>query len=125
MSTSSHRPLDTQELRPLLEAEKKILAVLLAADFPGKEALAEQSANATARRVDDDGSLEFRIADGPPAQVVRRIPVEAEAEDADGATVHILLHVVDGYINELELYRDGEGSVQRMPAAEHLRVIIL
>lgn len=69
--------------------------------------------------------LELSVSDGPPACVVRRIPVEAEADDNDGATIHLLLHVVDGFIKELELFRDGTGSVQRMPKPQDLRVIVL
>lgn len=69
--------------------------------------------------------LDIGDSHGPPAKVIRRIPVEAEAEDSDGATIHLLLHVVDGYMKELELYRDGVGAVKRLPAAEDLRVILL
>lgn len=125
---SSH-PNDTsgpsEGFRPLSQAERNILAVLLAADFPGKTELVEQASTITARRIDEDGSLEFSGAMGPPAKIVRRIPVEAEAEDRDGATIHVLLHVVDGFMKELELYRDGEGSVQQMPLPENLRVVLL
>jgi hypothetical protein len=101
------------------------LDALLAADFPGNTALKLQTSGAMVRQIDSDGSLEFSIANGRPAEVVRRIPVEAEADDSDGVTMHLLLHVVDGLMNELELYRDGEGTVRRMPAAEDLRILVL
>ena len=84
-----------------------------------------QASRATVRQIDADGSLEFWVTGGVPAEVVRRIPVEAEAVDSDGATIHLLLHVVDGLMNELELYRDGGGTVRRMPAAEDLRSLVL
>jgi hypothetical protein len=38
--------------------------------------------------------------------VHRRVPIEAVADDIDGMTIHVLLHVVDGYIDGLELYRE-------------------
>ena len=39
------------------------------------------------------------------ATVLRRIPIEAEADDLDGMTIHVLLHVINGCIDELELYQ--------------------
>jgi hypothetical protein len=33
------------------------------------------------------------------------VPVEADLEDDDGVTIHVL-HVLDGYLNELEVYRE-------------------
>ena len=36
-----------------------------------------------------------------------RIPVEAEVEDLDAVTIHLLVHVIDGYIDELEIYSGG------------------
>jgi hypothetical protein len=101
------------------------LEVLLAADFPGNTALKEQISRAMVRQIDADGSLKFSVSGGQLAEVVRRIPVEAETVDSDGLTIHLLLHVVDGLMNELELYRDGEGTVRRMPTAEDLRILVL
>jgi hypothetical protein len=43
--------------------------------------------------------------------VRRRIPVEASYPDADGVVVHVLLHVIDGRLDELEVYREDSGSV--------------
>ena len=60
---------------------------------------------------------------GPRADVVRRIPVEAESFDGEGATVHLLLHVVEGQINELEIYRE-DGKPPRGRLGE-LRILIL
>ena len=82
--------------RPLTEAEHELLSALLGADFQGKAALASQATGAFARAIDPNGSLEIRTRSDERAEVVRRIPVEAELEDADGVTVHVLLHVLDG-----------------------------
>jgi hypothetical protein len=49
--------------------------------------------------------------------VVKRIPVEAEAKDDDGFTVHALLHVVGRRPIELEIYKDAGSTVKRMPPA--------
>jgi len=43
-----------------------------------------QASRATVRQIDADGSLEFWVTGGVPAEVVRRIPVEAEAVEPTG-----------------------------------------
>ena len=104
---------------------QRILAVLLAADFPGRDAVVAQIAAAKGRRIDDDGSLELSVVDAPPAAVERRIPVEAEIEDLDGVTVHLLLHVLDGFVSELEIFREDSGPVLGPLPPGALRVIVL
>jgi hypothetical protein len=77
------------------------------------------------RVIDADGSLELSIVGtAPRANVERRIPVEAEAEDVDGMTFHVLLHVVDGLVNELEIYRNDSEPMQGPIRAEALRVLV-
>ncbi len=77
------------------------------------------------RQIDDNGSLEFARSEQTPAEVVRRIPVEAELDDSDGVTIHLLLHVVDGLVKELEVYRDDSGPVQRTLTPQDLRLMVL
>lgn len=113
------------EFRPLHPSERELLAALLAQPFPGNEALAVQIAQATARPIDGDGSLELSVGGAPAAAVTRRIPVEAEAEDRDGVTIHVLLHVVDGYAIELEVFREDSAPVEGPIGPERLRIIVL
>ena len=80
---------------------------------------------AQVRRIDADGSLEISVPEGPRAEVIRRVPVEAEAVDSDGVPIHVLLHVVDGLLHELELFREDSRPVRRPPAPEDLRVLVL
>lgn len=110
--------------RPLTANESGILAPLLKAEFPGQVQLAQQAARISARPLDADGSLEFAQSDGPLAPVVRRIPVEAEAEDQDGVMIHVLLHVVDGQLKELEVYREDSAPVMKLDPGR-LRVLVL
>lgn len=114
-----------QDFRPPSDLEVRLLAVLLGTDFSGREALAKQVATASVRKIDRNGSLEFAPLMGTPAEVARRIPVEAELDDNDGVTIHVLLHVVDGFLKELEVYRDDSGRVQRVLAPEDLRLMLL
>ena len=99
--------------------------VPLSTDFPGRDAVAEQMAVTSVRKIDDNGSLEFGPSDKMPAEVVRRIPVEAELDDSDGVTIHVLLHVVDGLVKELEVYREDSGRVQRALVPDDLKLMVL
>jgi hypothetical protein len=113
-------------LRSPTEAEKALIDALLAAEFPGKDALRKQMATALVRTLDEDGGLEISPAEASvPAIVSRRIPVEAEAEDVDGVPIHLLLHVVDGMARELELFREDGKTVQRQPSPQDLRLLVL
>lgn len=107
------------------EVEIQLVGSLLGATFAGREALVQQWLSAEVRRIDEDGSLQIRTCGGPPADVVRRIPVEAELEDVDGMTIHILLHVIDGLLDELEIYRDDSRPVQGEILPGALRLIVL
>jgi hypothetical protein len=53
------------------------------------------------------------------------VPVEAELVDEDGVIVHVLLHVVDGFLNELEVYREDSAPVRRVIRPEELRLLVL
>jgi hypothetical protein len=113
------------DARPLTEHERDVLAALFRAEFPGRSELAQQAQTAIVRSLDTNGSLAFVEVGGPLAEVVRRIPVEAEVEDEDGTIIHVLVHVLDGRLNELEIYREDSGLVARKPAPDSLRLIVL
>jgi hypothetical protein len=53
---------------------------------------------------------------------VRTVPVEAEAEDLDGVTYHVLPFVDDGYMQELEMWREDLGPLLAPVDPEALRV---
>jgi hypothetical protein len=99
---------------------------LLQTDFPGRDQLLEQLRLARVRRLDENGSLEFEVRDDQPlAQVLRRIPIEAETVDSDGITMHLLLHVVDGRLKELEVYKEDSSAVVQLPDPSDLEMILL
>jgi hypothetical protein len=54
--------------------------------------------------LDANGSLRLSTHVPTPAIVDRRIPIEGSYVDSDGVRVHVLLHVVDGYLEEFEVY---------------------
>jgi len=70
-----------------------------------------QVQNATVVPIDSNGSLRFIVDSSVKAGVTKRIPVEAQHLDSDGIWVHALLHVVDGQISELEIYKDDSSPL--------------
>lgn len=78
--------------------------------------------HAQVRRIDANGSLAFRVVGPACVRIIERVPVEGEAPDVDGVPVHVLLHVVDGRLAELELYRNDLGTVVEFPTAAQLSV---
>lgn len=106
--------------RALVPGEVAVLDLLLATDFPGRSELAAQARSALVRRVDQVGSLRFQV-DGPRAGVRGRVPVEGYYHD-DGSgpgphrpAVNLLLHVVDGRLHELEVYKDDGSDIHVGP----------
>jgi hypothetical protein len=126
MSSGKSGNFGEPEFRPLSDLERLAIAKLLNQDFPGRSELAQQTDGASGRTIDADGSLALAPDPAkPPAEVTRRIPVEAEFDDTDGVTVHVLLHVVEGYLSELEIYREDSAPLRRAIAPNEFRVIVL
>lgn len=116
-------PHQFEGLRPPSAAERDLLQRLLDVDFQGAEALSRQLGNTLVEPIDRDGSLRLRPVEATPVTVSRRIPVEATYVDADGVVVHVLIHVIEGVLNELEVYREDSGDVLVAPAdAKQLEV---
>lgn len=96
---------------------------LLDCDFPGRDAIVQQLVDCSVRTIDENGSLEFQIVSPIKASSVQsRVPTEGEAEDSDGVIIHFLLHVVNGVLQELEIYKEDNSKVLAMPAINAIRV---
>jgi hypothetical protein len=107
------------------DGERSLLERLLQADFPGKDELVLMIRSILVKTIDEDGGLELRTDVNGMAPVIKRIPVEAEAKDDDGVTVHVLLHVIGGRPVELEIYKDDGSTVKRMPPSSAFELIVL
>ena len=105
--------------------EQGIIDRLLEKAFPGRDELCEQMKKCLVRTIDADKSLEFLVEADVQSTVKRRIPVEAEFQDADGVLVHILLHVIDGKVNELEIYKEDGSPIMENPDPSQLQVVYL
>jgi len=114
------------ELQPLREPsafEQLLLARLLERPFPGSEAIEEQLQEGfMVQSVGSDGTLDFFTKAGPKAIVHNSVPVEGEAEDVDGITIHFLLHVIEGTVRGIEVYKDDSSPVIEMPDPSELRI---
>jgi hypothetical protein len=101
-------------MRALAETEREVIAFLLSEDFPGRQELVQQLDHVLCRTVDDDGSLELHVSgEAPRAPVTARVASEGHMPDDDGMVVHVLLHVADGLMSELEIYRDDSTPPRR------------
>ncbi len=105
--------------------EAAMLDRLAAADFPGREGVAQQVASCTVVTVDRDGSLAIMPSTGAPAAVAKRVPVEAEAMAPDGRALHAELHVLRGMVTELDIYSEDGSPVGEPPEPAEWAVTVL
>ena len=95
--------------------ERELMDLLVAPDFPGVEQIRQQLRSCNVREIDAEGSLGLQIQNSVKASVITRVPVELYAPDMDGFDVHVLLHVVDGICQEIEIYKDTPGPIRKRP----------
>jgi hypothetical protein len=104
-----------EDSRPPTKLELSLLERMLAVDFAGNEELREQLSGLRVKTIDEDGGLSLFPQPADPWKsgeniLERDVPVEGEFLDSDGGEVFVLLHVVRGFLHELEFYR-GDGAV--------------
>lgn len=107
--------------------ERKLLSFLVDAEFPGRDELRQQAVTAmVSRDCRDCPTFELEVDHRcPKASVKRTVPIEAEGRDSDGMAVQILLHVVDGYLSELEIFRYDEKRIEAISDPMSLKIIDL
>ena len=123
-----HESLPINPPRLLTPEELGIVNRLLSVEFQGREELLRQAQSIRVSEECKDCRSITILVDNlleNTATVKRRIPIEAEAVDIDGAKIHILLHVVHGYIDEIEIYREDLQSVKEIPKPNSLELINL
>lgn len=108
--------------REMNSSERVLMSRLFEDPFPGIEQLVDQIKNCLVRSIDENGSLDFKVPLQKKALVRNSVPVEAEAEDVDGVTIHILLHVIGGTARGIEVYKEDLSRVIQFPAPEDLRL---
>lgn len=87
--------------------ETELVDKLLETEFFGRDELQAQWRSALVRTVGASGSFAIRPSTGePPSRAEFGVPVEGESSNEEGGGVHAVLHIRDGYLEELEVYRD-------------------
>lgn len=110
------------QFREMNSSERALMSRLFEEPFPGAEQLVDQIENCLVRSIDENGSLDFIVPLNQKATVRNSVPVEAEAEDVDGVTIHILLHVIGGIARGIEVYKEDLSRVIQFPAPAELRL---
>ena len=104
------------EFRELLEQDQVLIETLLSFNFPGSRELMAQLPGLLARRIDENGSLEFRVCSSALANVRDGPVVEGNYPEDDVAAenpirVNVLLHVRGGKLRIPEVYKDDSSRL--------------
>jgi hypothetical protein len=106
--------------------ECELLKKLMEKSFPGRDELFGQLDGLSVKTIDDEGSLSIRVSPlASPAEVKDRVVAEGYYFDEDtssneGPRVNVLLHVVNGVLTEIEVYKDDGSPIRKRPLAENL-----
>ncbi len=108
-------------MRNLTDYELQILERMLTQLPHVRDELHEQLRSAKLTLIDENGSLRFNVfSPVVAAGIDQRVPVTAIFDDADGMPIYILLHVVEGKLWELEIYKADGSRILTRPIPERL-----
>jgi hypothetical protein len=107
-------------MRDLTEREQKILKIMLQQLPAVGSVLQKQLAAAKVSPIDDEGSLRLHIASTEVARIAERVPVTAIFDDADNVPIYLLLHIINGKLDELEIYKADGSRIIVSPNPERL-----
>ena len=93
-------------MRKLNELEKKWIDYIFKADFRDKDILLNQLKESLVNPTYDTGFISIRFVEPKGEKYPHnvRVPVEMRAFQKEMAPIVFLIHVIEGYINELEIY---------------------
>ena len=106
--------------RPLKTHERELLEKLLEPKFPGRDELRRQLYSVVAKQMFEDGTLALQCDRSDPAPVKWPVPTEGECPDADGVPIEVLLHVIHGFMNELEIVKYDGSEIRNPPSTRDL-----
>jgi hypothetical protein len=109
-----------RDFRPITNAERNIFHRLFELEFPGRDELKAQLKELLAKTIHKDGSILLKVQSNSVFPSECRVPIEARCPDADtksqvDAHIQILLHVVEGKLFELEIYKEDGSPMIRPP----------
>ena len=107
--------------------ERALIERLLSVAFPARDELRTQVATAQVAWIASSGApaLRIHVTDGVPAPPdFPLVPVEGIAMDVDGVPIHFLLHVGEGLLREIEIFREDGERLLRFPSIEEIEVTV-
>src|SRR5439155_6935015 len=110
--------------------EQELLGLLLSSEhpFPGQAELRAQLPYTRVDAVLANGNptvyLDVDRSRCTPAPVRTRVPVSAQWPGPDGYPCEVLVHVVEGYLTELELFCYGDEPLRSLPASAELTIFL-
>ena len=107
--------------RQLAANETRLLEKLLAHEFPGRDALRAQLPSIAARQIDEHGCLELSYKGDSLAETELGCPTEGTCVDIDGGLIAVLLHVKNGRMRLLEIFKEDGSEILRSPTGETLK----
>lgn len=116
--------MNLHSIRKPNEYEVTLFGRLTEADFPGSDVIKRQLQGCQVEVIDEQGSLRIHALVQEKASVPFRVPIEAVAKDSDGVGIHFILHVIDGLVDELEIYKDDGSPIRSMPSAKGLDLTV-
>lgn len=125
---TTHTIIKINPPRELSKVEQDVLSRLLSAEFQGSQTLRIQASKVKVTEECKDCltiGLEVPQDNSLRADVRWTIPVEAEGLDLDSVNIHFLLHVVDGFLDELEIFREDLSKVVQLPQPDQLVITTL
>lgn len=105
--------------------EKAIFDKLLEQQFPGRDHIRSILSEFHVEDIDENGSLKIITGNVEAAPTSRQIPVEGYYSDQDGIDVHLLLRMLNGVPEELEIYKDDGSEIIARPLPENIQLLIL
>lgn len=109
-------------MRDVTDQERTLLERIFAQLSDSESELQAQLRKTRVIRLDEEGSLGFVFVSptSPLSRHTDNVPVTAIYDDSDGIPVYLLMHVKDGKLFELEIYKADGSKIVNAPAAEKL-----
>jgi hypothetical protein len=107
------------DFRALTFFENALVVKMLAALVLDRDVFLAQLKSARVRAIDDDGSIMFRVSadaaehtvDGP---IINAVQLDRDSQIGYGPFINYVLFVKDGFLSDLQVYKDdGSSSIDK------------
>jgi len=107
------------------DSELRLIERMLPDGHPCRDAVLAQARRATASWLDSLGqpAILFEVPEDVPPAPWSGVVAEAEAVDRDRGAIHLLMHVKNGRLAEVEVYREDGRGVVEFPDVSKLRIV--